>query len=160
MHDLLADAILAPKRPVSVDLTRGGRVHDGARHGWRSLIRFGHLADDGEREGLQPVGVRRLDVVLDGHRLQRVGGPPVVPVEFEVAQAVVDLVQVVARGRVAAVSVQDEDAAESASIRGTDDVLHGGDQRGDAQANGARVFEKIMREAKVQGRRDQHPRLL
>lgn len=154
-RDFLAGAVPSPKRAVAIDATRSPRVHDGARHGRRSLLPLWQVADDGEGKGLQPVGVGGFQVVLDGDRFHRMGCPPVVPVEFEIGQVVGGLVQVTVRRGVAAVAVQDEEAAESASIRGADNVLDGGDQRGDAKTNRAGIFEEIMGEAKVQGRRDQ-----
>ncbi len=62
--------------------------------------------------------------------------------------------------RVAAVAVQDQHAAEPAPVRGAEDVLHRRDQRGDAQAERAGIVEKIMGEAEIKWRRDQHTRLL
>jgi hypothetical protein len=54
-------------------------------------------------------------------------------------------------------SVEDEDAAETLSVRGTDDIFHGRDHGTDAQAERAGVFRKIWRDAEIQGRRNQHP---
>ena len=69
MLDPLVRDVTAPKRSVAIDLACSGRVDDGTRDFGRNLIALGHIADDGEGESLQPIGVSRFEVVFDGNGL-------------------------------------------------------------------------------------------
>src|SRR5215510_15370462 len=88
----------------------------------------------------------------------RGGEPPVIPIEPEVWQRVIDFLQVAARGTVASVPVHHEDALEAVPIRRADDVLHSGAERGSTQAQGARIGQEVGRDAEVQRWGNQYTR--